>query len=275
VTICLPNKRSVRKIEIPLKMAEAMLKQTIQTAEQMARESQSQNTETSEERRDAPDSGEFKENAWPDSTRYVWQPGTGYINSAGRENQHSRESEPEENGSIKKKMNPTFEEEDFLDPPTNGREARMRRVKYSLPEVAAATRRAPGQNVGPDITRGEASETKLTEPTGQYTRQERQRAEAEVGEEKTGDVEEIDVNAILRYAQENKAGRAKQFALHWTVREAILHRFSLATHCPTARMNTPHAKRKVVNARMCTDTHEQAHAQKIPTTTSRMMMTKI
>ena len=186
-----------------MKMAEAMLKRTIQTAEQMAKESPEQNTETSAGQRGVPDRGDFKENAWPDSTRYIWQPGTDYINSTDADDQHSCESELEQSGSINRKMNPTFEEEDFLDPPKNGQEARMRRVKYSLPEVAAATRRAPGQNVGPDITRGETSGTKSTKSTKRCNQQERQRAGAEVDGDKPGDVGKIDVNAILRHTQEN------------------------------------------------------------------------
>ena len=163
----------------------------------------------SAKRRDTPNKRDFEENAWPDSTRYVWQPGTEYINNTDGDNQHSRQSALEENSPKAKGMNPTFKEEDFLNPPQSEQEARMRHVKYSLPETVAATRRDPHQNVGQDRTRGETSGTKSAELKVRYTGQRGQQAKTRGDEDKPetqahrgAAIEEIDVSEIQRNARE-------------------------------------------------------------------------
>ena len=106
VTTQLPNEQSVREMEIPLKMAEAMLKRTIQTAERMANGSDkkgARNPDRETRGNNAIKTGSFEKSTWLNSTRYVWQPGTDYVNNKKEEPRHSRHSELKESSSLKKK----------------------------------------------------------------------------------------------------------------------------------------------------------------------------
>ena len=173
-----PDKTSVQKVEIPLIIAEAVLKKTVQTTECMvgsrldceaikpteAEETNIMRTEPKMARREsglksgmAPTvmRGEnhravekltkkpcwsFKNRIWPDSTRYILQPCTEYINNVNKGDGHSKRSTLGESRHISEDMNNNTKEECPLDPPRNEQVAKVRQVKHT-PKVATATMR--------------------------------------------------------------------------------------------------------------------------------------
>jgi len=84
----LPDEQSVRKMEMPLKTAEAMLKRALQTTERMAREPDGKDKGC--EINGSNQGGERERGCEKNNKQsYVWQPDATYITSKTNEQQHS------------------------------------------------------------------------------------------------------------------------------------------------------------------------------------------
>ncbi|MCP4098939.1 MAG: hypothetical protein GY748_22165, partial [Planctomycetaceae bacterium] len=211
----LPDEQSVRKIETPLKTAEAMLKRAIHTTERMAKEPDKQEgeCETNESNQDGERERGCEKNK---KQNYVWQPDDTYIKDITNKQQHSRCPDTEGSGRKKIDMDQNINQDDSLDGRRSGNEARIRRVthKYTPSEIMAATKskistkRNSEQNKS-NGSRNTKPKTRVTQRTrikegkGKRDSEQGKRTNNEKGSD------DIDVTEIQTYAQDtfNQRGR--------------------------------------------------------------------
>jgi hypothetical protein len=212
----LPDEQSVRKMEMPLKTAGAMLKRAIHTTERMAKEpdKQDEGCETNDSNQDGERERGCEKNK---KQNYVWQPDATYITSKTNEQQHSRW--PDTKGSSREKidMDQNINQDDFLDKKGSGNEARIRRVshKYTPSEIMAATKSKISTKRNSE--QNKANESGITRPKTRVTQRTRikesdSKRDSEQGKRTNNEKESdgIDVTEIQTYARDmfKQRGRA-------------------------------------------------------------------